>query len=111
MCFLRTSRDRRGTFIRRSIGFKATRFRKRMQTQTIMVVGGSGFIGQHVAAALSASGHKVYATHGAGRPVPSISAVTWVPCDLCSSTATDVWPKDCQAVMFLAQAREHREFP
>jgi UDP-glucose 4-epimerase len=82
-----------------------------MEAQTIMVVGGSGFIGQHVAGALATLGHHVYATYSTGKAPPPMPCVTWLGCDLRSCTATDSWPESCDTVIFLAQARARRDFP
>src|SRR5437868_1798797 len=82
-----------------------------MDKQNIMVVGGSGFIGQHVSQALAGLGHKVFATHGQGRPLAALPSITWIPCDLTCVQTTANWPSRCHSVIFLAQAREHRNFP
>ncbi len=82
-----------------------------MTKQTVLVVGGSGFIGQHATKALAAAGHKVYATHGPARTMTGAAGITWLPCDLTSAQATETWPGHCDTVIYLAQARQHRNFP
>jgi UDP-glucose 4-epimerase len=79
--------------------------------QSVMVVGGSGFIGQQVIETLAAQGHSVCATHGLRHEMPTMPGVTWIPCDLTSLDATASWPRECHSLLFLAQAREHRSFP
>jgi UDP-glucose 4-epimerase len=81
-----------------------------MTTQSVLVVGGSGFIGRHVVRYLSVLGHDVVATHSPGRGLAPLARVTWLPCDLRVPHATTTWP-DCQTLVFLAQARNYRDFP
>jgi nucleoside-diphosphate-sugar epimerase len=82
-----------------------------METQTVLVVGGSGFIGRHVLGHLTALGHDVIATHSPGRSLSPLAGVTWLPCDLRAPQATGAWPDQCATVLFLAQARNYRDFP
>jgi nucleoside-diphosphate-sugar epimerase len=78
---------------------------------TVLLVGGGGFIGQHAAAELARLGWRVYATHRPGSPVPVLEGVRWVAGDLTSEAATSAWPARCDHVLFLAQARSSRSFP
>lgn len=79
----------------------------------IMVVGGSGFIGQHVTRLFGECGHEVHATCKSRRQAVEGKgqAARWIRCDLGMAHATDHWPESCDTVLFLAQARRHRDFP
>ncbi|MCI0381323.1 MAG: NAD(P)-dependent oxidoreductase [Gemmataceae bacterium] len=79
--------------------------------QTIVVVGGSGFIGQHVIRSLVWRGHEVYATHSASKPAPFINQVHWLACDLAGPQPVKSWPGRCDTLIYLAQSRKHRHFP
>ena len=77
----------------------------------VLIIGGGGFIGRHLAAELGRSRHVVYATHRSGSRVPAVAGVRWVPTDLTSPTASSAWPQRCDHVLFVAQARDWRRFP
>lgn len=77
----------------------------------VLVIGGAGFLGRHAIHRLSAAGFEVSATHSPGRSAPLAPGVRWLECDLSSSAATDRWPATCDHVVFLAQARNYRDFP
>lgn len=79
--------------------------------ETVLLVGGGGFIGQHVVAELARSGRLVYATHRPASSIPAIPGVRWVPGDLTNDAALAGWPEKCDCVLFLAQARSWRSFP
>jgi UDP-glucose 4-epimerase len=77
----------------------------------VLVIGGSGFLGQHVVRLLSEADRPVYATRHATRETPDGEHIRWISCDLTSATATEHWPTNCETVVFLAQGRKHRQFP
>ncbi|MCI0640038.1 MAG: NAD(P)-dependent oxidoreductase [Gemmataceae bacterium] len=79
--------------------------------QTIVVVGGSGFIGQHVVRSLVWRGHEVYATYSPGKLPPYINQVHWLACDLAGPQPVKSWPERCDTLIYLAQSRKHRHFP
>lgn len=79
--------------------------------RNVLIVGGSGFLGQHTVKSLVQAGDRVWATHSVGKTPPPLRDVQWLATDLTSSQATDSWPRDCDAVIFLAQARNWRNFP
>jgi nucleoside-diphosphate-sugar epimerase len=78
---------------------------------TILVIGGGGFIARHAAARLVAEGHSVCATYRPTSPIPPIQGVHWIPSDLTHDDPTHAWPRHCDVVVYLAQAREWRTFP
>lgn len=53
---------------------------------TVLVTGGTGFVGQHVVAALIAAGHDVVATSSRPDPTP-IPGVRWIHADLLDAEA------------------------
>ena len=75
----------------------------------ILVIGGTGFIAAHLLPKLVATGATVCATHR-GR-VAEVLGVRWVSGDLSSDDDIRAWPKRCDAVIYLAQARGWRDFP
>ncbi|HEV3261794.1 MAG TPA: NAD(P)-dependent oxidoreductase [Gemmataceae bacterium] len=79
--------------------------------QTVLVIGGTGFIGLHTVRELAAHGHAVYATHSRTRTPAAAPGVTWIPCDLGVGRITDTWPRDYHSILFLAQSRAWRDFP
>ena len=79
--------------------------------RNVVIVGGSGFIGQHVANRFIEAGNRVWATHSLGRTPPALDGVQWLPTDLASAHIASAWPHICDAVLFLAQARNWRNFP
>jgi len=78
---------------------------------SVLVVGGGGFIGRHTAVELARSNRLVFATHRPGSPAPGLEGVHWVPGDLADERATAAWPARCDHVLFVAQARGWRSFP
>ncbi len=77
----------------------------------ILVVGGSGFIGQHTARRFAHEGHAVWATHSPGKTPPCVNKVNWLGVDLAGNNIAAGWPVRTDAVIFLAQARNWRRFP
>ena len=53
----------------------------------------------------------MWATHSLGRTPPALDRVQWLPTDLASAHIARAWPHACDAVLFLAQARNWRNFP
>lgn len=79
--------------------------------QNVLIVGGSGFIGRHTTKRLVEAGNRVWATHSPNKTPPAYDGVGWLPTDLASLQGAEIWPRDCDAVIFLAQARNWRNFP
>jgi UDP-glucose 4-epimerase len=77
----------------------------------ILIVGGSGFIGQHTARCLASAGHTVWATHSPGKTPPASDKVRWLGVDLAGPNIAADWPTRCDSVVFLAQSRNWRNFP
>jgi nucleoside-diphosphate-sugar epimerase len=82
-----------------------------MAQQTVLVVGGAGFLGRHVLRCVSAAGHRAIGTcRGAGAP-PAVPRVSWIATDLGREDATRNWPAHYDTLIYLAQARSWRHFP
>lgn len=77
---------------------------------TVLVIGGTGFIGAHALPALVASGAQVHATCRS-QPCAPTAGVRWVDGDLTRPGVSAGWPERCDAVVYLAQSREWRSFP
>lgn len=77
----------------------------------VVVVGGTSFIGRHVLPRLVATGAEVHATVRGAQPAPAIDGVRWLSTDLTAADPTAPWPARCDAVVYLAQSREWRQFP
>jgi UDP-glucose 4-epimerase len=77
----------------------------------ILIVGGSGFIGLHTARCLASAGHVVWATHSPGSRPPYADGVSWLGVDLTGPNIASGWPASCDAVIYLAQSRNYRNFP
>jgi len=83
-----------------------------MQTApTVLLLGASGFVGQHTVKSLCSSGWNVYAQHLPNEKIASFLAGHWFPCDLRNISFTDSLPSNCDSVIFLAQSPEFRNFP
>lgn len=78
---------------------------------TAFVIGGAGFVGQHLVRHLAAHGLRVIATHRPGSAPPAVPGVEWVASDLSAADPTPTWPTRCDAVIYLAQSPKWREFP
>lgn len=79
--------------------------------RNVVIVGGSGFLGQHTARRFVRAGECVWATHSINKEPPLVEGVQWLATDLASSAITARWPTKCDVVIFLAQARNWRQFP
>jgi UDP-glucose 4-epimerase len=79
--------------------------------RSVVVVGGSGFVGLHTVRLLGARGYSIWATHSPGQIPSAIPNVTWGGIDLRSSAISHNWPGRCDAVIYLAQSRRWRQFP
>lgn len=79
--------------------------------RSVLIVGGSGFLGRHVADALLADGRPVFATFRPRHAAPQTGAISWIPCDFADDDPHRSWPLNCETIVFLAQSRRHREFP
>lgn len=76
----------------------------------ILVTGASGFIGRHLICALE----KVQEIFGLERKLPSEDShvsIHWIAQDLSRSFKYSQLPKDCEAVIHLAQSEHYRDFP
>ena len=78
---------------------------------TALVIGGAGFVGQHLVRHLALYGLRVHATCRPGSAVPSIAGVEWVPSDLAAADPTDHWPRRFDTIVYLAQSARWRDFP
>ncbi|MHB0775148.1 SDR family oxidoreductase [Halomonas sp. WWR20] len=70
-------------------------------TMTVLLVGGTGFIGRHLLAALQADGHRIVATSRRGRG-PQLPGVEWRALDLArldEESQTFAWPTDIDVVI------------
>jgi UDP-glucose 4-epimerase len=79
--------------------------------QTAFVIGGAGFIGQHLVRHLAAQGMRVLATCRSTASAPAVNGVEWVPSDLAATDASRNWPKHFDALIYLAQSARWRDFP
>lgn len=77
---------------------------------TVLVTGGSGFLGRHLLTRLASRGHRVRAVCRRGRPDDAAPRpdVTWLAADLCDPEALEGLCGDCDAVAHLA-GQHHEE--
>jgi nucleoside-diphosphate-sugar epimerase len=80
-------------------------------SRSILVVGGTSFIGRHLLPRLVASRARVTATCRAAAARPAIAGVEWLETDLTADHPAAHWPSRCDAVIYLAQSHEWRQFP
>jgi nucleoside-diphosphate-sugar epimerase len=78
---------------------------------TAFVIGGAGFVGQHLVRHLVAHGFFVYATHRPGSPPPDVPGVNWIAADLANPDPSQGWPTRPQNIIYLAQSAKWRDFP
>lgn len=78
---------------------------------SVLVVGGSGFIGRYTIRRLSDDGWTVRATCLPHESPGDVANVEWLPCDISSPSATSSWPASCDAVIYLAQYPGWKDFP
>lgn len=83
-----------------------------MKTKSnILILGASGFIGQHIVKHLANSSWKVYAQCLPNETPSSLPDVIWLPCDLRNANCVQTWPEKCDSIIYLAQSPEWRVFP
>lgn len=75
----------------------------------ILLAGASGFIGGHVRKALLQT-HHVFALTREGSPEQE-RGVEWIRADLAEAARSLPFPDKVEAVVYLAQSRQYREFP
>ncbi|HEX3147117.1 MAG TPA: NAD(P)-dependent oxidoreductase [Gemmataceae bacterium] len=79
--------------------------------QTAFVIGGAGFVGQHLVRHLAAHGMRVLATCRSTASASPVNGVEWVPSDLAATDASKNWPTHYDALIYLAQSPRWRDFP
>lgn len=79
--------------------------------KSVLVVGGSGFLGSHTVRRLAAHGYRVIATYQSSKHRPALANVSWLPTDFTKPNATANWPTNCDYLIYLAQSRRHGQFP
>ena len=82
-----------------------------MPEQSVLVIGASGFIGEHTVVQIVKQGYRVYATHLPAETPSSIAGATWIPCDLREPESMRAWPQSCDNLIYLAQSPTWRNFP
>jgi UDP-glucose 4-epimerase len=75
----------------------------------VLLTGATGFIGSHLHKALSLKHHISAITRSRCRD--GQDPVSWIAADLAEANFIALLPEKVDAVVFLAQAREYREFP
>jgi UDP-glucose 4-epimerase len=75
----------------------------------VLLVGATGFIGRYVRESLSRS-HHVFALSRQVLP-PNGAGLTWISADLFAPDPTLSLPEKMDAIIYLAHARGHRDFP
>lgn len=77
---------------------------------TVLVTGGSGFLGGHLLERLASRGHRVRAACRGGRPADAVPRpdVTWLAADLRDPDTIEGLCRDCDAVAHLA-GQHHEE--
>lgn len=77
---------------------------------TVVVTGGTGFLGAALLDLLGARAEEVVALVRPGAAPPDVSGVRWVEQDLAAPLAAAL-PERADAIVHLAQSRRYREFP
>jgi UDP-glucose 4-epimerase len=77
---------------------------------TVVVTGGTGFLGAALLELLGARGEEVIALVRPGAQTPDIRGVRWLAQDLAAPLRAEL-PASADAVVHLAQSRRYREFP
>ena len=77
---------------------------------TVVVTGGTGFLGSAVLELLARRGEEVVALHRPGTTPPDLAGVRWIAQDLATPLSASL-PEAAEGIVHLAQSRRYREFP
>jgi len=82
----------------------------KVKNKKILVTGATGFIGKNLVKTL-AKDNDLYCTTRSRDKMYELENVRWIPCDLSEKINFDIFPKDIDMIIHLAQSRKYKQFP